>query len=134
MKVHVGRNRGFYQAYIQDNMVQEIETSNPGKLMVSLCPLDLKRINDAGRDHCTGSTPMNGLGESYMNTRCVISGGRSMHDVSIISAPNCLQEENGDCVTGVVQIDKQHGDTRTLYTYLDNSYSKSFAESDNTES
>jgi hypothetical protein len=63
MKVHVGRNRGFYQAYSQGNMVQEIETSNPGKLMVCLCPLELKRMNDAGRDHCFGSTPMNCLGE-----------------------------------------------------------------------
>jgi hypothetical protein len=68
-----------------------------------------------------------------MNARCVISDGRSMHDVSVISAPNCLQEENGDCVTGGVQIDKQYIDTRTLYTYLDNSYSKSFAESDTLE-
>jgi hypothetical protein len=44
MKVHVGRNRGFYQAYIQGNMVQEIGTSNPGKLMVCLCPLELNKL------------------------------------------------------------------------------------------
>jgi hypothetical protein len=42
-----------------------------------------------------------------------------------IRAPSFVQPRNGDCVTWGAQIDKQHIDTRTLYTYLDNSHSKS---------
>jgi hypothetical protein len=60
MKVHVGRNKGFYKAYIQGNEVQKIETSDSGRLMVRLCPLVLRRTNDAAYDHQIGFfTPIN---------------------------------------------------------------------------
>jgi hypothetical protein len=59
MKVQVGRNKGFYQAYIRGYMVEEIETSIPGLFVVCICPLELKRTNDAECVHWIGFTPMN---------------------------------------------------------------------------
>jgi hypothetical protein len=86
----------FYQAYIQGNMVKEIETSDSGMLMVRLCPLGLGRTDDAAYDHQVGFfTPMNvsenqeDVGGCIISAQCVMQ----LKVVLIIRAPNFVQRK-----------------------------------------